>query len=1088
MLRVVVHQSAAAARQYYTEGLQREDYYSQGQEIVGKWYGKAAAKLGLSDDVSPEAFAALVENRHPVTGDKLTPRMSAKRRVGYDINFHAPKSLSILQALMGDDRIVQVFREAVQETMNELEEKAATRVRKGGEQDARRTGNLAWAEFVHFTARPVGGVPDPHLHVHCFAFNATFDETEKRWKAAEFHDLKQDAPYCEAAFHARLAAKVAKLGYGIERGKTGWEVAGMPRSLIEKFSRRTAQIEQIAREKGISDAKQKDGLGARTRESKRRGFTHAELLGQWGARLTDGEKALLAKLRDTQVKRSPVRPAEALDYAFEKLFSKNSVVVQNRLVAEALKYGVGGLAPEQVWRELSKREMIVRQIGGEILTTSLEVLAEEVALIDFVRSGRGKHAPIKKAATTLADTQLSREQRNAVRHLLRSTDQVIAIRGGAGVGKTTLMLEAREQIEAAGLRIFAFAPSAAASRQTLREAGFSTANTVAHLLYNKELQQRTQGQVIWIDEAGLLGVRELWQVMQIAGAGTRVILTGDSGQHAPVARGDAFRLLQYYAGLLVAEVTQIRRQQLAGYKKAVAALSRGDLKTAFRRLDELGAITEIQDDGERYRLLAKDFIELGRKGTFPLVVSPTHAEGGKVTEAIRDALRQSGQLKGERSFTRYHDLQWENADKKRPELYREGLIVQFHQNARGIQRGERFEILRHTEAGEVWAKSSDGRQVALPLGQAERFQVFEARIIEVGKGERIKITRNGASLNGRRLHNGDLLTVKELRKNGNILLANGVELDAEHGHLTHGYCQTSHSSQSRSVKHVLVAQSEKSFIASSREQFYVSVSRGKESLRIFTDNLAGLQKAVGDTSARRSGLELAGIKPEQIPDLSTELNSRQWRDAVKSRVAGGDGSHHVKTLLEARRQDGPKKESAMSWRQYVEMRRGLVGADGKSRSKGHPQPAEKRGGSDLARKRRSFLRPTELSRETKEKMKAQRATNDNQPGKREKPAKPKAPKAEKPRIKKAADALRSSAKHLREVLSRDSSQKRRKTSQPEKAVKQQKPAPQKSKPRSGKQTLTAAAKHRVKEKQAQPKKAAGAKVKQATPRPPIPKK
>ena len=61
MLRVIAHKSAAAARQYYAEGLKREDYYSQGQEIVAKWYGKAAARLGVSGGVTPEQFAALVE-------------------------------------------------------------------------------------------------------------------------------------------------------------------------------------------------------------------------------------------------------------------------------------------------------------------------------------------------------------------------------------------------------------------------------------------------------------------------------------------------------------------------------------------------------------------------------------------------------------------------------------------------------------------------------------------------------------------------------------------------------------------------------------------------------------------------------------------------------------------------------------------------------------------------------------------------------------------------------------------------------------------------------------------------------------------
>ena len=226
MLRVVAHQSAAAARQYYAEGLKREDYYSEGQEAIGKWHGKAAALMGLSGKVKQEEFAALVENRHPVTGERLTPRTKMNRIVGYDLNFHSPKSLSVLYGLTGDQEILKAFRAAVAETMQEIERQADTRVRRGGAQELRTTGNLAWAEFVHFTARPVGGIPDPHLHIHAFAMNVTFDGVEGRWKAAMFRQIKSDAPYHEAAFHARLSAKLEKLGYGTERTKTGWELKG----------------------------------------------------------------------------------------------------------------------------------------------------------------------------------------------------------------------------------------------------------------------------------------------------------------------------------------------------------------------------------------------------------------------------------------------------------------------------------------------------------------------------------------------------------------------------------------------------------------------------------------------------------------------------------------------------------------------------------------------------------------------------------------------------------------------------------------------------------------------------------------------
>src|SRR6185295_591001 len=110
--------------------------------------------------------------------------------------------------------------------------------------------NIVYSEFVHFTARPVDGAPDPHLHAHCFVFNATFDENEKRWKAGQFREIKRDAPYFEAAFYARLGQRLEQMGYEVGRHGKQWDLAAVPKSLAAKFSRRTDQIEKLAQQKG----------------------------------------------------------------------------------------------------------------------------------------------------------------------------------------------------------------------------------------------------------------------------------------------------------------------------------------------------------------------------------------------------------------------------------------------------------------------------------------------------------------------------------------------------------------------------------------------------------------------------------------------------------------------------------------------------------------------------------------------------------------------------------------------------------------------------------------------------------------------
>lgn len=1016
MLRVVAHTSAAAAQKYYAEGLKREDYYSEKQEIVGKWYGKAAALLGIEGDVDRKQFAALVENRHPLTGERLTPRTKDGRRVGYDINFHAPKSLSVLYAMTQDREILKAFRQAVADTMTELEEKVETRVRRKGAEDNRVTGNFAYAEFIHFTSRPVGGIPDPHLHAHCFTFNATFDAVENRWKAAQFGAIKREAHYAEAAFHSRLSAALASQGYGIERKKGGWEISGMPASVIAKFSRRTAQIEKLAEEKGIRDARQKDALGAATREGKRHGMTFPELLGAWSVRLTDEEKAQISKVFYDKGQKRPgrVTAAEAMDFAVAKLFERQSVVERGHILAAALKFGAGEVTPQQIRSEFERREFIGRKVGDEHLCTTLQVLSEEIALLGFVRTGRGSAMPLGGAGRVHLPELLSDEQKGAVRHILSSRDQVIALRGGAGVGKTTLMKAAVEAIEAGGTRVFAFAPSAVASRETLREAGFAGADTVAQLLINEKLQRQVQGQVIWIDEAGLLGVRDLWRIMEIAGPSTRVILTGDSGQHAPVARGDAFRLLQKHAGLRVAEVKEIRRQELADYRKAIEAISGGDLRLGFRRLDDLGAFVEIADEVQRYRELAADYLELGRGGSFPLVVSPTHAEGAKVTSAIREARRDAGQLGPERLVLQYASLQWEEAERALPENYRVGLAVQFHQNAKGIKRGEIFKVTGWNEDGSVMLQNRAGEASKLPLHAAGKFQVFEERELALAKGDRVRITRNGESENGKRLNNGNEFVVQGFGKKGQILFSNGAVLGADHGHLAYGYCQTSHSSQSKSVRDVLVAQSSDSFAASSREQFYVSCSRGKQTIRIYTDSRRDLQLAVGNSSTRMAGVELAEITSKELSSfMSSELGAKQWREAVRSRRGADGAKGFVKNLVEHRKAEPKKEGEVISWKGYIEMRRNLVSADGKSRSKGHPGKVQKGGGA----KGRTLPKTSQHSRALTEKMKA--AHEKKLSAEKDRPEPKEKPKAPEPKVKKpeslrerVVSVYRNSARHF----------------------------------------------------------------------------
>jgi conjugative relaxase-like TrwC/TraI family protein len=293
MLRVVQSTNPSQARHYYSKA----DYYSEGQELVGTWHGKAGGLLGLSGEIKQAQWEALCDNRHPVTGGQLTRRQNKERTQGYDFNFHVPKSVSLLYADSLDCRILDAIREAADSTMEDVECEMAARVRKGGKQENRFTRNCVYGSFVHLSARPVGSIPDPHCHVHAFMHNLTFDHVEQQWKAGQFRGLKERAPHFEALFHARLKASLADLGLPIQRTKEGWELAGIDKAFIAKFSRRTEQIEVTAQLLGVHEASAKSELGAKTRERKQKNLTMPQLQAIWRSRMTIAERRALAALK-----------------------------------------------------------------------------------------------------------------------------------------------------------------------------------------------------------------------------------------------------------------------------------------------------------------------------------------------------------------------------------------------------------------------------------------------------------------------------------------------------------------------------------------------------------------------------------------------------------------------------------------------------------------------------------------------------------------------------------------------------------------------------------------------------------------------
>jgi hypothetical protein len=199
------------------------------------------------------------------------------------------------------------------------------------------------------------------------------------------------------------------------------------------------------------------------------------------------------------------------------------------------------------------------------------------------------------------------------------------------------------------------------------------------------------------------------------------------------------------------------------------------------------------------------------------------------------------------------------AERRDGSNYANGDVIVFHQNAKGFRRGDRM--------------VADDEP--LPLDQAARFSVFHPGVLSLSPGDVVRVTRGGKTADGQhRLDNGAIVRVKEFSDSGDIKLANGWTISRNFGHLTHGYVVTSHASQGKTVDHVFIGQSAQSFPASSREQFYVSVSRGRTKATVYTDDKHSLLEAVRQSDDRLTATEFVAGREDPERGMAMESDTR----------------------------------------------------------------------------------------------------------------------------------------------------------------------------------------------------------------------
>ena len=170
-----------------------------------------------------------------------------------------------------------------------------------------------------------------------------------------------------------------------------------------------------------------------------------------------------------------------------------------------------------------------------------------------------------------------------------------------------------------------------------------------------------------------------------------------------------------------------------------------------------------------------------------------------------------------------------------------------------LKKSETVQVVA-VENDSLKVQHTDGSENMFPLDVGfASFDVGERRKLKVAAGDKLLLQANAVAVR-KHFVNGELVEVKAIQGDS-VLLADGRVIPADYRTFTHGYAVTSHAAQGKTVDEVLVVASSRSLPAINQEQFYVSISRGRERCQIFTDDSDLLRSHVTRSSARLAAIE-----------------------------------------------------------------------------------------------------------------------------------------------------------------------------------------------------------------------------------------
>jgi conjugative relaxase-like TrwC/TraI family protein len=920
MLTISKPISSGQAQTYHAKEFTsaEQNYWKQGDTILGEWQGQLAERYGLAGAIDAQQFARLSEGQNPQTAEQLVKHRKAQEytttdgaivkpvehRAGWDATFSAPKSVSLTALVGGDDRVREAHRQAVTLALTELER--YTQARIGGKNPAEITGKFIVAKFEHDTARPVDGYAAPQLHTHAVIFNMTerSDGSTRALQPQTYFDSQQ---FATAIYQSELTYRLRNLGYEIEAGKSGApDVKGYTAEYLEASSPRRQQIEEAIARSGFSGSEAAEIAAHNTRDRKEI-HTPTEVLAahrQIAAKFGNQADHVVAAAREraeglsqNRVPDSPERAQEAVSFAKDRSFEREAVTDERDIMRDALRRGMGDLTYEQVRGNFDQRH-----VNGEFQTvdgqkhetgrqfTTRETIASELATVGHMQRGQNSVEPVlqKDQAAAHANSRelLNPAQRRAIEEVLTSRDRIHGLQGLAGTGKTTTLSAIREGAERNGYAVEGFAPTSRATAQ-LRQAGLPSDTLQGFLARGGQEQMKgdpDRRHLYMVDESSLASTRQMQAFMEKIGPQDRVLLVGDTRQHQGVDAGKPFEQMQQ-AGMQTSQLDQIMRQKDPELLRVVEHFAKNETATGVSLLQLQGRVTEILDNAQRIEAIAKDY---AASPDNTLVVSPDNASRRDINDAIRHELKDSGIVSKDdhrmEVLTQRSELT--SVDREWAANYQKGDILFYSRGSKehGIEPRAYANVASiDAAANRITVAKDDGKQVTYDPERLSGITAYREISRDFAQGDRIQFTSTNRELG---VSNRDLGTIDRIDGKQIDVKMDGekertVSFDStKMRHFDHGYTVTSHSSQGLTTDRVLVNMDTTVHPELINTRFaYVSVSRASQDARIYTNDAGTLGERLSTDVTKTSAIDLQKAPVEPTANQQTKeppmTNSRE---------------------------------------------------------------------------------------------------------------------------------------------------------------------------------------------------------------------